>query len=511
MDNSYSLVCSKELKLSFFKEVFVINFQSPSFVNSIQKIINQTKSDFLIIYGNEINRTFIDHIVNLSKYEFDIIHGNSNFHEFDLLKILKPGYLFNITPSKTERFTSWQLNLKSCMLNLKRVNKIFDNLPSFQNDCSLFFFIGYRALQNGYIIQYHNCFKSPITINSLPKKDENKFIKLNFNTFWVNWMFLFQILYKKEFNISLLFQKQDYKPTLTVIERKVRGFNAPNNLKITALIPSLNRESYIFSILSQLSTQTIRPSEVYIIDQSDVPYDFNKSRFPFIINHIISDKCGQSSARNKALESINTSYLLLLDDDIDIHPDFIEQHLKCLGFFNADYTIGPIFENKKQFDTPPRPNYRMADLFPGGNSLIKISKSKPLPRFDVEFNYGPRADFDFGVQLYQLGYIGIFNPNSPVFHYRAPEGGLRHYNARRITLESSKKKLFEFNIPHRTELYLINKYGSSIEAYSFLFIKLFGIFRSDGNLVFKALKLSIGVFLLPIFIWRLSKNFNKSR
>jgi glycosyltransferase involved in cell wall biosynthesis len=98
-------------------------------------------------------------------------------------------------------------------------------------------------------------------------------------------------------------------------------------MKISAVIPTRNRESHIRSLLANLRRQTYALSEVIIIDSSD-----DKAYRQHILSEFyslpliwIDSEASVCIQRNKGIRAASSPWIFLCDDDIQIPDDYIEQ------------------------------------------------------------------------------------------------------------------------------------------------------------------------------------------
>ena len=122
---------------------------------------------------------------------------------------------------------------------------------------------------------------------------------------------------------------------------------------IAVIIATLNRPELLKNLLHQLSSQTLKPSQIIIIDASNeenrVPID--KIEDEKIIYKISKVKSA-ALQRNQALELVDkeTEFIAVLDDDIIIEPDYLDRCFKLIKNTNAVGVSGvaiPIIHREK--------------------------------------------------------------------------------------------------------------------------------------------------------------------
>ena len=196
---------------------------------------------------------------------------------------------------------------------------------------------------------------------------------------------------------------------------------------VTVIIPTLNRYTYLERVLKDLEKQTVPPAEVVITDQTDEPNrEFYESfRDSLNLKVIFQEEKGQWLGRNAAIREASTDFLLFFDDDSSVEPNWIEEHLKGMEFFNADIVAGVSIS--KVGDRVPR-NYsyfRWADQFDSGNALVKRRVFEKVGMFDRQYDKMRMGDGEFGLRAYLHGFRGISHPRAKRLHYKVSSGGLR--------------------------------------------------------------------------------------
>lgn len=117
-------------------------------------------------------------------------------------------------------------------------------------------------------------------------------------------------------------------------------------MKTTLLITTYNWPEALDITLRSVENQTIKPTEIIIADDGSKEETQNliklwqtKSKVP-IIHSWQEDKGFRAAAsRNKAIAKSSGDYIIMIDGDLVLHPNFIEDHLKhCKP---NQFTIGP--------------------------------------------------------------------------------------------------------------------------------------------------------------------------
>jgi glycosyltransferase involved in cell wall biosynthesis len=252
---------------------------------------------------------------------------------------------------------------------------------------------------------------------------------------------------------------------------------------------------------------------VIVIDQTPLskrrPELYNE--FPDLpLKVIFLDQPGQCASRNAGLNRVSGEYVLFIDDDDEVKPDLIESHLQHLNKTGAEVSSGVAHEMGAG-DLPNDFRYaRMSDVFPTNNSLIRHRLLRKSGLFDIAYDHGARADADLGMRMYLSGALMLLDPSISVLHHHASRGGLRTHKARVVTYASSRANLFQRNIPSATEIYLAHRYFHRRQAAEFLWLAVFSSLILTGSVGRRALKVVIGLLLLPATLLQLYRNLQRA-
>ncbi len=276
---------------------------------------------------------------------------------------------------------------------------------------------------------------------------------------------------------------------------------APGRLDrtVSVIVPTIDRYTYLEPLLHQLAAQTVAPHEVIVADQT--PGDRRRDDLGTIepdlpVTVIGLPQPGQSTARNAAIEASTGELLLLLDDDLDIEPDLIADHLRRLQS-GVDATSGGVDDATAG---PPPEGFRhrrASDVLPGGHTILRRASLRRSGLFDPAFDHGPRADHDLGMRLHLGGAVLIYDPTVMVFHFHAPAGGLRVHGARKITRASARRSLTQRNLPAATELYLGRRYFTAHQNAEADAVRIMSILSGDGPRFRRLVRAGVQLALLP--------------
>jgi GT2 family glycosyltransferase len=111
-------------------------------------------------------------------------------------------------------------------------------------------------------------------------------------------------------------------------------------MKLSVIVPTMNRSEDIVTFVDSLARQTCLPNELLIVDQSDNDatldtLDTYKSHLPFELKYIRTREKSLTRAKNLAVSHVDdqTDLVAFFDDDIELFEDFIQQ---MVLFFKND-------------------------------------------------------------------------------------------------------------------------------------------------------------------------------
>lgn len=164
---------------------------------------------------------------------------------------------------------------------------------------------------------------------------------------------------------------------------------------------------------------------------------------------------GRNAAAEKALEMWNPKYLLFLDNDMEVEPDFVSELARPLDedpglgqtqaklrymddrdrindgggcrivwWRGATEAVGKGELDRGQYDRP-----RPCQACCGGAMMVRASVFRDLGGFDEAFNpFGPE-DLDFSLRVQQAGWRNLFVPTAVAYHKVMHTGAMGYHEA----------------------------------------------------------------------------------
>jgi len=423
-----------------------------------------------------------------------------------LIDFVHPTWMLNRDPDQNIEATSWRLSLQACLVRTDVLRQMGGLRATFRTLAGASLEMGHRYITRGVLMRYLPWLVDNHRLTaSLPFEDELRFVYYRFGRFWVRWALMRAVM---SHYVSLgealrawwKVRKELRPPEPAPYIRPLSDTPIPSEPKVSVLIPTLDRYPYLRTLLNQLRQQTVKPLEIIIVDQTpmerretSLAEEFND--LPLRI--IYRDQPGQCSSRNEGLCQARGDFILFLDDDEEVPPTLIEDHLRTLMRFQAEVSSG-VADEVGAGPLPEAFTYlRVSDVFPTNNTLIRKDVLYRSGLFDLAYERGQRADGDLGMRVYLSGALMVLNPEIRILHHHAPRGGLRSHKARVITYASSRKYITHRHLPSVTEIYLAKRYFNHRQVREELWLRALGTLSLRGPWWKRLLKVIVGILLLP--------------
>ncbi len=433
-----------------------------------------------------------------------------------MLDFIAPGWMLTCDPPPDIEATSWRLPLDACLVRSDVLRRMGGPDPAFATLSAAGLEMGHRWITGGAIVR-HIPALAPGAIApppKLPLADEMRFIRRRAARWQRYWSAFRAILsgYAGPVAVLRAWRQTAPEPRLPA-PPPCRPTLPPDgaeqplpDARVTVLIPTVDRYSYLRVLLDQLRRQTVPPHEIIVIDQTapdrrDAALAADFADLPLRL--ITLGRAGQCSSRNAGLQQATGDHILFVDDDDEAGPDLIAHHLRHMQQTGARISCGAADEVGAG-PLPPHFTYpRVSDVFPTNNSLISRDVLRHSGLFDLAYERGTRADGDLGMRLYLSGQLMMYNPAISVLHHHAPSGGLRKHKARVNTYAASRQKIAVRVLPGASEVYLWRRYYTPGQVRENLWLVVLGTFSIRGGIGRKLLKGLVSLIMLPETLWKL--------
>lgn len=227
-------------------------------------------------------------------------------------------------------------------------------------------------------------------------------------------------------------------------------------MKLSVIIPTYNRFNSLKSTLKSIFKYLPSHCEVIVIDQSEEALknmDYFKNRYSDLI-YIHEKRKNLPNARNLGIKISSGGIVLFFDDDIIMHKNCIESHIKAHKELSSSIIAGRIIqsgevqwadindiawidtknaETKANFDNLKfHQNIKFAV---GSHFSIKKSVFKKVGFFDKAYcGNALYEDIDFSFRIKKLAYEISFYPKAVIEHHTELTGGCRTHKSRKYNL-----------------------------------------------------------------------------
>lgn len=230
--------------------------------------------------------------------------------------------------------------------------------------------------------------------------------------------------------------------------------------KITVLVPTYNRASFLGACLRSLLTQTLAPHEIIVINDGSTDNTVAVLRdFADTLSVIDTPQRGKPAALNAGLHQTTGDYVWIFDDDDVALPDALARFVQPfrqhsdIGFTYSSYWYTPTLDNG-QLGTPWGQSYvpdvekegflvpLLESNFLGGAALFaKKDCYDAVGEFDETLIRS--QDYDMAIRIARQ-FRGIQVSGGPTFHYRQHDG-LRGGGGDRFTSDRRNLKWLEYD------------------------------------------------------------------
>lgn len=218
-------------------------------------------------------------------------------------------------------------------------------------------------------------------------------------------------------------------------------------MKVSVVIPTLNRPEPLLGTLGSLLNQTWDDYEIIVVDQSPEPnreVEKMLSTAPRNVRYFWVDSVGSPAARNYGIEWATGEVVLSCDDDIIAHPTLIECHVKDYEDASIGGVAGRVLSPR---DKPLTKRSRVGtfnrwtgsltahfnattrtdvDHVLGANASFRRDVLRQVGGFDPAFSgTGFFEEADLSLRIKAAGYRLVFDPTAVVQHLQFGSGGNR--------------------------------------------------------------------------------------
>ncbi len=211
---------------------------------------------------------------------------------------------------------------------------------------------------------------------------------------------------------------------------------------VTVAIINYNGENTLEpTIKSILEQKPLPPARILLLDNNstDMSVKLVSEKYPQIETHKLPENKGPNPARNMALQMATTDYVLIMDNDIILAPDYIE---KIVNTFQKYPNAGAISGQIRLYEQPEKMQYNGAFIHYAGEvilnkkileepicvpcvsagaALFNRKRAIEIGGFDEDFFIG-WEDGDLTFRLSMAGNFSYAVSNALCFHIKRKRG-----------------------------------------------------------------------------------------
>lgn len=252
--------------------------------------------------------------------------------------------------------------------------------------------------------------------------------------------------------------------------------------EVSVIIPNFNGKHYLEICLEALASQTVGWFSVYVVDNgsTDGSVEWLKAKHPLVQVIALEKNFGFCRAVNEGIKASKTPYVILLNNDTKVHPDFIEEmiagirrHKNCFSgqakmiqyhdrsriddagnLYNA---LGWAFARGKGVDVQKYSREEKIFTCCAGAAIYRRKLLLEMGGFDEE-HFAYLEDMDVGYRARIWGYENWYFPNAVVYHVGSGTTG-------------SQYNQFKTRYSSRNNVYLVYKnmpFGQIVLNFPFL-------------------------------------------
>ncbi|MCH1913610.1 glycosyltransferase [Leptospira noguchii] len=166
-----------------------------------------------------------------------------------------------------------------------------------------------------------------------------------------------------------------------------------NNVPISVVIPTYNRENKILNSISSVLKQTLPPKEIIVVDDGSTDTTVSKIQETFSdkVQILLLEHKGVSHARNRGVENASGDWIAFLDSDdewlsekLEKQWKHIEEHPETEILQSQEIWI----RNGRKVNPPTRLSKKDGDIFEQSLEFCSVTPSSVLLKKELYQNQG---------------------------------------------------------------------------------------------------------------------------
>lgn len=230
-------------------------------------------------------------------------------------------------------------------------------------------------------------------------------------------------------------------------------------MQVTVVIPNYNGLHFLKPCLDSLEKQTSDQFEVLVVDNgsADGSVAYMEEHYPWVKILALQENTGFCGGVNAGIKACETPYVLLLNNDVEADPSFVEHMLKAIDSSEKIFSVsskmiqyydrskiddagdlycilGWAFQRGVGHSSTEYTRCRKVFSACGGASIYRRSVFEEMGYFD-EMHFAYLEDIDVGYRARIYGYDNIYCPKAIVYHVGSGTTGSK-YNDFKVKLSA---------------------------------------------------------------------------
>ena len=230
-------------------------------------------------------------------------------------------------------------------------------------------------------------------------------------------------------------------------------------MKVTVVIPNYNGMKFVETCLNSLRNQSYSEFKTIVIDNAstDGSYEFMRDNYPEV--EVIRNKknLGFSGAVNQGIDLADTEFVILLNNDTEVAPDFVGELLKTIESSEDIFSVSSKminFHDRELMDDAgdlysivgwgfqrgvgksSHLYKKNAEVFSAcaGAAIYRKKIFDEIGKFDLK-HFAYMEDMDLGYRARIYGYRNVYCASAVVYHIGSGTSGSK-YNSFKVKLSS---------------------------------------------------------------------------
>jgi GT2 family glycosyltransferase len=220
--------------------------------------------------------------------------------------------------------------------------------------------------------------------------------------------------------------------------------------KVSVIIPNYNGMKFVNDCMVSLQKQNYKAFDIIIIDNysTDGSYEYLVDNYPEAIIKRMDKNYGFSIAVNEGIKMSETEYVLLLNNDTEVDPNFVGELVKAIEkddkIFAVSSKMISYWDRKVMDDAGDLYNLfgwafqkgvgrsineynKKSNVFTAcaGAAIYRKKVFEKIGYFD-EKHFAYLEDIDIGYRAKLNGYVNIYEPCARVLHLGSATSGSRY-------------------------------------------------------------------------------------